>query len=117
MPPSSKSSTVSGPVSKQTSTKSTTASPSVADKSVAKRQSSSAAASTQPASSGSAMIGQFKKESCCSICEDVSISPGDMIKCRGVCQNWFHLECLRLPESPNPETWKCDECTSGRPRI
>ena len=35
------------------------------------------------------MLGLFKRESCCLICEDISKAPGDMVKCKGVCQNSF----------------------------
>jgi len=59
------------------------------------------------------MIGLFKKEGCCLICENVSLKPGDLIKCRGICQNSFHLECIKLEESANNDAWKCEECTTG----
>ena len=62
------------------------------------------------------MVGLFKKESCCILCEEVSQEPNDMIKCRGACGgNSFHITCL--PDEFNPENmqstlekWKCPEC-------
>ena len=62
------------------------------------------------------MVGLFKKEQCCILCEEVSQEPNDMIKCRGACGgNSFHITCL--PDEFNPENmqstlekWKCPEC-------
>ncbi len=68
----------------------------------------------QSSSNATSMIGLFKKESCCLICENVSLKPGDLIKCRGICQNSFHLDCIKLEESANSESWKCEECTTGK---
>jgi hypothetical protein len=67
------------------------------------------------------MLGVFKKESCCIICEEVSAQPGDLVRCRGVCQNAFHMECLRtngmtkakLKETSSSD-WKCTDCSTGR---
>jgi hypothetical protein len=58
-------------------------------------------------------IGNFKKESCCILCEEVSQKSGDLIKCRGVCQNSFHVECLKLEANVKLDLWKCEECTTG----
>ncbi len=74
---------------------------------------SSSAKSTS--SAVSEMIGIFKKEALCIICEEVSAKSGDLIKCKGVCLNSFHLECLGFEKKvENPETWKCTECESGK---
>ena len=60
------------------------------------------------------MVGVFKKESCCYICEEVAEKPSEMIKCRGPCQRSFHYLCLQIdPEQTNKEQWKCEECVSG----
>ena len=41
------------------------------------------------------MIGLFKKESCCLICEEVSQEPKDLVKCKGICGGTsFHISCL-----------------------
>ena len=70
----------------------------------------------QSTNNAAAMIGLFKKENCCVTCELVSQKPADLIKCKGICQNSFHIECLKLDEeaSISTETWKCEECTSGK---
>ena len=72
---------------------------------------------TNNSSNNNSMIGVFKKESCCVICEEVSQKSGDLIKCRGVCQNSFHVECLKLEENTKLDFWKCEECTSGLFKI
>lgn len=61
------------------------------------------------------MVGIFKKESCCMICEEVS-NEEPISKCKG-CTNAYHMSCLG--EAKNPETtanggWKCPECISGK---
>ena len=69
------------------------------------------------------MVGVFKRENCCVLCEEVSESPGDLVKCRGVCQAAFHLKCLeaagRREELAAAATregrvdWRCRDCTKG----
>ena len=81
------------------------------------------------------MIGLFKKEFCCNICEE-TVSPyqreGDsrndandrlgnkhlnedpIVKCRGGCHNNYHLSCVNEHSSPRLEDWKCEECKSGK---
>ena len=81
------------------------------------------------------MIGLFKKEFCCNICEE-TISPyqreGDskndtnnrlenkllkedpIVKCRGGCHNNYHLSCVNEKSSTRLEDWKCEECKSGK---
>ena len=81
------------------------------------------------------MIGLFKKEFCCNICEE-TVSPyqreGDskndannrlgnkhsnedpIVKCRGGCHNNYHLSCVNENSSPRLEDWKCEECKSGK---
>ena len=63
------------------------------------------------------MIGQFKKESCCLVCEEVSRRPGDIVRCRGICQNSFHRECISLDKSTVVDLWKCPECSTGKYRC
>ena len=59
------------------------------------------------------MVGVFKKESCCMICEEVSDKPVDL-KCKGPCARSFHSFCLQLdPETINRAEWKCKECVEG----
>ena len=67
----------------------------------------------QSSTNATSMIGLFKKEGCCLICENVSLKSGDLIKCRGICQNSFHLDCIKLEESANNDSWKCEDCTTG----
>ena len=75
----------------------------------------------KPLSPAKKMIGLFKKENCCIICEEVSMDPNDIIKCRGVCGGQsFHFECLGITDPnvvktmlENPK-WKCPECESGK---
>ena len=68
----------------------------------------------------SLMIGQFKRESCCIICEELSQETNDLVKCKGVCQNSFHIKCLyekgEIPEEKiqEPLTWKCSQCSTGK---
>lgn len=60
------------------------------------------------------MIGVFKRESCCLICEEVSRTSGDLVKCRGLCLNAFHVHCLPSDvQIEDPDNFKCDECLSG----
>lgn len=63
------------------------------------------------------LIGQWKKENCCVICEEVEneqSEQNDLVRCRGVCGNSFHLSCIQEPpSSSSKEEWKCSECTSG----
>ena len=69
------------------------------------------------------MVGQFKRENCCVLCEEVSETPGDLVKCRGVCQAAFHLKCLEtagrdeeLAAASTKEgrvDWRCRDCTKG----
>ncbi|XP_059080477.1 uncharacterized protein LOC131878504 isoform X2 [Tigriopus californicus] len=58
------------------------------------------------------LIGQWKKENCCMICEEVENQQNDLVRCRGVCGNSFHLSCIQVQTS-SKEDWKCSECTSG----
>jgi hypothetical protein len=60
-----------------------------------------------------AMVGLFKKEFCCVICEEVKTEANDLLKCKGSCQNSFHKQCLGVTETAVEATWKCPECTSG----
>ena len=55
------------------------------------------------------MIGQFKKESCCYICEEVSQNP--VIKCKGACGQSFHQACLG---QEIPEVFKCQDCLTAQ---
>ena len=55
------------------------------------------------------MIGQFKKESCCYICEEVSQDP--VVKCKGPCGQSFHQACLG---QEIPEVFKCQNCLSAQ---
>ena len=57
------------------------------------------------------MIGQFKKESCCYICEEVSQEP--VIKCKGPCGQSFHQSCLGQ-DIPDGQVFKCQNCVSGQ---
>ena len=82
------------------------------------------------------MVGLFKKEVCCSICEEI-VSPyqreddsknehddgqleskaaidDPIIKCRGGCHNNYHLSCVNENTSTRVEDWKCNECKSGK---
>ena len=72
------------------------------------------------------MVGVFKKEFCCIICEEV-VSPLDMrnkeqkekltdriVKCRGGCHNTYHLGCLGEENVAKLEEWKCKECRTGQ---
>lgn len=65
------------------------------------------------------MIGLFKKESCCILCEEISQEPNDIIKCRGNCGgNAFHLSCLKDKGmevvNNTDDKWKCNECSSNK---
>jgi len=55
------------------------------------------------------------EEFCCIICENKS-GDGDMIKCGGICQNWFHKKCLQPGQKPISDNtqWKCEDCATGR---
>ena len=61
------------------------------------------------------MVGIFKKDSCCLICEEVAEKSTDLIKCRGSCHRSFHFMCLNLnPDEVSRTEWKCDECAEGK---
>lgn len=64
------------------------------------------------------VIGVFRKEHCCVVCEEVKSvkNPGDpVLKCRGACQRAFHPKCLAGEEKvEKPEVWKCKECSTGK---
>ena len=53
-------------------------------------------ATPTPASSVE-MLGLFKREHACLACEE-AISRGELAKCKGVCQNAFHIQCLKEKE-------------------
>ena len=55
------------------------------------------------------------EESCCVVCENRS-GDGTMIKCGGICQNWFHQKCLQPGQKANIDSmkWKCEECATGK---
>ena len=81
------------------------------------------------------MVGLFKKEFCCNVCEE-TVSPilrenntqnqeddqtqctlikeDPIIKCRGGCHNNYHLSCVNENPSSRHEDWKCKECKSGK---
>ena len=54
------------------------------------------------------LIGLFKKESCCYICEEVSQNP--VVKCKGACGQSFHQACLGVEI---PEVFKCADCATA----
>ena len=62
------------------------------------------------------MIGQFKRESFCILCEELSFTSGDLIKCRGTCGNAFHFKCLNIEPLVGEAvvSWKCEDCTQGK---
>ena len=81
------------------------------------------------------MIGLFKKEFCCLVCEEVespfqrtayirNIEEGNkakvedpIVKCRGGCHNSFHLTCLTEDQKGTTkklEEWKCKSCLTGK---
>jgi hypothetical protein len=52
---------------------------------------------------------------CCILCEKIASSTYKVpIKCNGGCENWFHLECLKIEYSDTIITWKCFNCTKGK---
>ena len=83
------------------------------------------------------MVGLFKKEFCCIICEEV-VSPfqrkldqeneqslngefengqsveDPIVKCRGGCHNTYHLSCAEEDKETKHEDWKCKECLAGQ---
>ena len=64
------------------------------------------------------LIGNIAKkietDSCCILCEKIlSNSSKKPLKCDGGCQNWFHLECLKIEYTKTIITWKCSDCTKG----
>ena len=69
------------------------------------------------------VIGVFRKEHCCAVCEEVKSlkNPGDVIlKCKGVCCRAFHSKCVPGGEVVNlkkaldkSEAWKCRDCVLG----
>ena len=83
------------------------------------------------------MVGLFKKEFCCIICEEV-VSPHQrkinqtneqsqeaelknlqsaedpIVKCRGGCHNNYHLSCVGEDKLVKNEEWKCKECQNGQ---
>lgn len=69
----------------------------------------------RPLNSVIEMVGQFKKESFCIICEELSFTTGDLVKCRGICGNAFHFKCLGLEPLVGEAVigWKCEDCTKG----
>ena len=44
---------------------------------------------------------EFKKESCCLICEEVSKQNNILVKCNGTCQASYHISCLGKNEGQN----------------
>ena len=51
---------------------------------------------------------------CCILCEKILSSFSKKpLKCDGGCQNWFHLECLKIEYTKTIITWKCSDCTKG----
>ena len=70
----------------------------------------------RPLNSVNDMIGQFKKESFCIICEELSYVTGDLVKCRGICGNAFHFKCLEIEPLSGEGVvgWKCSDCTQNR---
>jgi hypothetical protein len=82
------------------------------------------------------MVGLFKKEFCCIICEE-TVSPKQrveensgecqgreeqnkrlaedpIVKCRGGCHSNFHLSCVGENRLIKQEEWKCNECQTGK---
>ena len=82
------------------------------------------------------MVGLFKKEFCCKICEETvspyvrkkeetvdesqgqlkngHIAEDPIVKCRGGCHNNYHLSCAGENKLVKQDEWKCSECQSGR---
>jgi hypothetical protein len=89
---------------------------------------SAAARGGLPNINNSEMIGQWRRENCCVICEEIKsvLVPEDVLRrCRGVCQRSFHVQCLpeeeRRPQQPQGgrpglpnEEWRCNECATGQ---
>ena len=62
----------------------------------------------------SSMIGLFKREACCMICEEVATEQNpDLIKCKGQCHAHYHVSCVGEPNM-DPATWKCSQCSTGK---
>ena len=62
------------------------------------------------------MVGLFKNQQCCIICEEVG-EIGDLLKCKGPCGNSFHSKCIKpedmLMQPKEGEDWKCRACATG----
>ncbi|XP_040570546.1 uncharacterized protein NSD isoform X2 [Lepeophtheirus salmonis] len=67
------------------------------------------------------MIGIFKNERFCILCEDVSMKPGDLITCQGTCGNSYHIKCIdnsSISSTDSPTTsWKCKDCVDNIQRC
>ncbi|XP_076470902.1 histone-lysine N-methyltransferase NSD2-like [Babylonia areolata] len=50
----------------------------------------------------------LKKENLCAVCDKT----GELLECQGVCQNYFHPECVQVSD-PVREEFKCSECLAG----
>ena len=83
------------------------------------------------------MVGLFKKENCCLVCEEVTspshghngeqdlkseedrskkekVKEDPIVKCRGGCHNTYHLSCVGENRTVKHEEWKCNECQTGK---
>lgn len=52
----------------------------------------------------------------CKLCNQPDTN--EMVQCDGVCQGWYHLQCVNMTEEEAQETtpWLCDSCTrNGQP--
>ena len=45
-------------------------------------------------------------------CLCAGFAVGDMLRCEGGCDGWFHLACLGLTAAP-AGVWRCDACATG----